>query len=105
MKTDSMGAEDAAHQRLLDMLAKLLRTGALPGELDDFTAEETRDAAAFIADCASKRLPGKSLVRLESMGTGPGHRRMRIAVVNDDMPFLVDSVAQAVAARGLIIHR
>ena len=30
---------------------------------------------------------------------------MRIGIVNDDMPFLVDSVAQAVAARGLIIHR
>ena len=30
---------------------------------------------------------------------------MRIAIVNDDMPFLVDSVANAVAARQLTIHR
>jgi glutamate dehydrogenase len=30
---------------------------------------------------------------------------MRIGIVNDDMPFLVDSIAMAIAARGLIIHR
>jgi glutamate dehydrogenase len=30
---------------------------------------------------------------------------MRLCVINDDMPFLVDSIAAAVAARGLITHR
>ena len=30
---------------------------------------------------------------------------MRIAIVNDDMPFLVDSVANAIARRQLTIHR
>ena len=30
---------------------------------------------------------------------------MRLAVINDDMPFLVDSVAGAIGARGLQIHR
>ena len=30
---------------------------------------------------------------------------MRLAVVNDDMPFLVDSIAAAIAAHGLDIHR
>ena len=30
---------------------------------------------------------------------------MRIGIVNDDMPFLVDSVANAIAARQLTIHR
>src|SRR5688572_20584932 len=103
MKAEVAG--DAAHQRLLDILATLLREGALPGELDDFTAEETREAAAFIAACAGRRQPGNALVRLESTGTGLGQRRMRIGIVNDDMPFLVDSVAQAIAGKGLIIHR
>jgi glutamate dehydrogenase len=103
MKAEVAGA--TADQRLLDILATLLRQGALPGELDDYSAEETREAAAFIAACAGKRQPGHALVRLESTGTGLGQRRMRIGIVNDDMPFLVDSVAQAIAARGLIIHR
>ena len=79
--------------------------GALPGELEDFSAEDCRAAAAFIAGCAAAAPPGVALVRLESTGTSLGHRRMRIGIANDDMPFLVDSVAQAIAARGLIIHR
>jgi len=103
MKAEVAG--NAADQRLLDTLSTLLRQGALPGELDDYSAEETREAAAFIAACAGKRQPGSATVRLESTGTGLGHRRMRIGIVNDDMPFLVDSVGQAIAARGLIIHR
>ena len=103
MKAEVAG--NTADQRLLDILATLLRQGALPGELDDYSAEETREAAAFIAACAGRRQPDHALVRVESTGTGLGHRRMRIGIVNDDMPFLVDSVAQAIAARGLIIHR
>ena len=100
MKADSMVAGDAAHQRLLDNLGGALCGGALPGELKDFSDEDCREAAAFIAACASKRTPGKALVRLESAGTKVGHRRMRIAIINDDMPFLVDSIAGAIAGRG-----
>src|SRR5437868_1573674 len=103
MKAEVAGG--TADQRLLDTLATLLRQGALPGELDDYSAEETREAAAFIAACAGKRQPGTALVRVESTGSALGHRPMRIGIVNDAMPFLVDSVAQAVAGRGLIIHR
>ena len=96
---------DAAHQRLIDNLAMLLRQGALPGELADFTDEDCRAAAEFIAACVNRRPSGIALVRLESVGTKLGQRRMRIGIANDDMPFLVDSVADAIAARGLIIHR
>ena len=79
MNADSMVAGDAAHQRLLDNLADLLRQGALPGELADFSEEDRRAAAEFIAACAARRPPGIALVRLESVGTKLGHRRMRIA--------------------------
>ncbi len=102
---DSMVAGDAAHQRLLDSLSSALCGGALPGELEDFSDEDCRAAAEFIAGCAARRTPGKALVRLESAGTKLGHRRMRICIANDDMPFLVDSIAGAIAGRGLIIHR
>jgi glutamate dehydrogenase len=105
MKADSMVAGEAAHQRLLDNLSNALCGGALPGELEDFSGEDCRAAAEFIAACAAKRSAGKALVRLESAGTKLGHRRMRIAIINDDMPFLVDSIAGAIAGRGLIIHR
>jgi glutamate dehydrogenase len=105
MKAESMVAGDAAHQRLLDSLGSVLCGGALPGELDDFSDEDCRAAAEFIAECASRRQPGHALVRIESSGTKLGNRRMRICIANDDMPFLVDSIAQAIAGRGLIIHR
>ncbi|MBV9521694.1 MAG: NAD-glutamate dehydrogenase, partial [Alphaproteobacteria bacterium] len=101
----NMNAGGGASQRLLDNLGSALCAGALPGELKHFGDEDCRAAAEFVAGCAGKRQRGTALVRIESTGTRLGQRRMRICVVNDDMPFLVDSVAQAIAARGLIIHR
>ena len=49
--------------------------------------------------------PANSPIRLESTGGEAGRRRMRLAIINDDMPFLVDSIANAIAARHLTIHR
>jgi glutamate dehydrogenase len=105
MEAESMVAGDAAHQRLRDSLALALRQDALPGELEGFDQDDCYAAAEFVIACALRRPPGLALVRLESFGTELGRRRMRICVVNDDMPFLVDSVAAAIASRGLIIHR
>ncbi|HEX9933254.1 MAG TPA: NAD-glutamate dehydrogenase domain-containing protein [Allosphingosinicella sp.] len=105
MNADSMVAAKPADQRLLDSLSHALCNGALPGELAGFDEAECREAAAFIAACASRRPPGIALVRLESAGGQVGHRRMRICIANDDMPFLVDSIANAIAGRGLVIHR
>ena len=48
---------------------------------------------------------GELALAIESTGGEAGNRRMRIGIVNDDMPFLVDSVANAIAARQLTIHR
>ena len=101
----NMDAGDGAPQRLLDNLGSALCAGALPGELKHFGDEDCRAAAEFVAGCANRRQPGAALVRIESTGTRLGERRMRLCIVNDDMPFLVDSIAQAIAARGLIIHR
>ena len=105
MNADSMVAATSADQRLIASLSHALCNGALPGELAGFSETECNDAAAFIAACANRRPPGIALVRLESAGGQVGHRRMRICIANDDMPFLVDSIANAIAARGLTIHR
>ncbi|HEX8525571.1 NAD-glutamate dehydrogenase [Allosphingosinicella sp.] len=98
-------AEKPADRRLIDALSTALCNGALPGELEGFSSQECREAAEFMASCAQRRPPGIALVRLESAGGQVGHRRMRICIANDDMPFLVDSIANAIAARDLIIHR
>jgi glutamate dehydrogenase len=98
-----------AHTRLdpplVESIRKALTGNALPGETQGLSREGERDAAQFLAEVAAKRKPGELALKIESIGGEAGNRRMRIAIVNDDMPFLVDSVANALAARQLTIHR
>jgi glutamate dehydrogenase len=98
-----------AHTRLdpplVESIRKALTGNALPGETQGFTHDSERDAAEFLAEVAAKRRRGELALKIESTGGEAGRRRMRIGIVNDDMPFLVDSVANAFAARQLTIHR
>jgi glutamate dehydrogenase len=105
MTSASMGADKAADPSILNAFKNALVDSALPGEVAGFAPEEQDAAAAFIASAAMRRPAGVAVVDLESVGGEVGQRRMRFCVVNDDMPFLVDSIAAAVAARGLIVHR
>jgi len=103
--SDVAADPSAADVQIVDALAFALVDGALPGELADFTDEGRIAAAQFIAACAARRPAGIALVRVEPQGGALGHRRMRIGIINDDMPFLVDSVANTLAARNLTVHR
>jgi glutamate dehydrogenase len=98
-----------AHTRLdpplVESIRKALTGNALPGETHGLTREAEREAAEFLAEVAAKRRPGDVDVSIQSTGGAAGHRRMRIAIVNDDMPFLVDSVANAIARRQITIYR
>src|SRR3982750_4491077 len=98
-----------AHTRLdpplVESIRKALTRNALPGETHGQSKEDERHAAEFLAAVAASRKPGELGIEIESIGGEAGSRRMRIGIVNDDMPFLVDSVANAVAARQLTIHR
>ena len=96
---------DKGRRRLLQSLTSALCDEALPGELDGFDKTERTEAATFVLDAMGRRPRATPVVKLESTGTQVGRRRMRLVIVNDDMPFLVDSVAAAIAARNLIIHR
>jgi glutamate dehydrogenase len=72
----------------------------LPGEpeLDDARLDEI---AAFLLAAARQRDEDRAALLIRS---AHGDRRFtRIAVVNRDMPFLVDSVSAAIAAHGLAI--
>ena len=100
-----MTATTRAGSATIERLRDALLGNALPGELDGFTHDEQVEAASFIADVAAQRRRGELALRLESTGGEAGRRRMRMAIINDDMPFLVNSVANAIAARQLTIHR
>src|SRR5579884_2736128 len=98
-----------AHTRLdpplVESIRKALTKNALPGETHGLGKDSERQAAEFLAEVAATRKRGELALTIESIGGEAGNRRMRIGIVNDDMPFLVDSVANAVAARQLTIHR
>jgi glutamate dehydrogenase len=98
-----------AHTRLdpplVESIRKALTGNALPGETQGLSGEAEREAAEFLTQVASRRKRGELALAIESTGGEAGNRRMRIGIVNDDMPFLVDSVANAVAQKQLTIHR
>jgi glutamate dehydrogenase len=98
-----------AHTRLdpplVELIRKALTKNALPGETHGLDKDSEREAAQFLASIAAKRKRGELGLEIESTGGEAGNRRMRIGIVNDDMPFLVDSVANAIAGRQLTIHR
>ncbi len=87
---------------LAETLATQMRDSLLPGDRE-IEAERIDEAAAFLLEAADSREPCEPVVTIAS--ANDERRFMRIAVINDDMPFLVDSVASTVAAQGLSIDR
>ncbi|RYY28377.1 MAG: glutamate dehydrogenase [Sphingomonadales bacterium] len=83
--------------------ARLLE-GALPGELEGFNEAERAEAADFVAETAAIRAAETPKIELSTF-MADERRRMRLAVVNDDMPFLVDSIAAAIGAHDIAIKR
>ena len=86
-------------------LAHLLVEDALPGEVHGFGPQDQQAAAEFLIGMMTQRAPGVPVVRMEPMPQEGARRRMRLGIVNDDMPFLVDSVAAEIAAQGLGVDR
>lgn len=82
-----------------------LAGSALPGEGDDMDKAALTDASQFAARAALDRDAEAPSLLLEPIAADGTDRRMRLAIINDDMPFLVDSTSQAVAAQGLAVHR
>lgn len=100
-----MTAHSRLPEPLVESIRKALTRNALPGETHGLDREREREAAEFLAEVAAQRKKGEVAIEIESTGGEAGYRRMRIGIVNDDMPFLVDSVANAIAARQIPIHR
>jgi glutamate dehydrogenase len=100
-----MTAQSHLPKTVVDSIRAALTGNALPGETQGFDRTRQRDAAEFLAQVAAKRRRGELALAIQSIGGEVGRRRMRIGIVNDDMPFLVDSVANAIAARQLTIYR
>jgi glutamate dehydrogenase len=86
---------EAGAESLVSVIARRLKDSLLPGDAQ-FVAGELKDAARFALAAAHRRDAGEATVAVE-IGDRQGRRRLtRIAVVNDNMPFLVDSISAAI---------
>ena len=86
-------------------LVAAFRESALPGENIGFDQAACEEAARFTLRCAVEREEGKANLSLESVSGAQNDRHLRLAIVNDDMPFLVDSVCATIAGFGLTVER
>ncbi len=93
-----------AKPALATILAKRLTASLLPGDAP-FARGALDQAAVFVLAAAASRSGGEPGIAIETVSGAAGERFMRIALINDDMPFLVDSIAACVAAHGLAIDR
>ncbi|BEU98911.1 NAD-glutamate dehydrogenase [Novosphingobium olei] len=91
---------------LATTLASRFAASLLPAEKADFDSQRLAEAARFAMIAAHRRRGSEASMAIESVGgSETSARYLRIAVVNDDMPFLVDSITATIAAQGLSIDR
>jgi glutamate dehydrogenase len=88
-----------SEKALAGKLGERMAESLLPGDTP-LTPDRLLEAAEFALEGALLRSEGEPSILVR---TAPGRRSMQIAVVNDDMPFLVDSVAATIAAQNLPI--
>ncbi|HEY0959025.1 MAG TPA: NAD-glutamate dehydrogenase domain-containing protein [Novosphingobium sp.] len=93
-----------AGKRLQDAIAERLAASLLAGE-EGLSKADLAEAARFVRKTAAIRARETPAIAVETAGGPDGRRLTRIAVVNDDMPFLVDSISAAIDAQGLPIDR
>ncbi len=86
-------------------IAKALIAGSLPGDLDGFGPQARVAAAEFTLAALATRRSGQPSLAIDTITENDGRRRMRLAVVNPNMPFLVDSIAAVISSKGLVIDR
>ncbi|MCC7272119.1 MAG: NAD-glutamate dehydrogenase [Alphaproteobacteria bacterium] len=78
-----------------------------PEDVAAFAAEDLYGAAMSLFAFAQERAPGTAKIRVYSPradADGWSCRHTVVEIVNDDMPFLVDSVGAELARHGLAVH-
>ena len=94
----------AANAALHEALVRAFLKGALPGENEGFEGDACAEAVQFALDAMRNRVDHRATLKTATMTDKHG-RHMRLAIVNDNMPFLVDSIAATLARFGLAIDR
>ncbi len=92
-------------EKLTRLMLAAITASTLPGEREGFASAQQREAATFLLDNAMSRKPSSANVTVDSFTDASGRLASRMAINNDDMPFLVDSISSALAAMGHEINR
>jgi glutamate dehydrogenase len=100
---DRAGAERLPLQRFVAELYE----HAPPSDIAERSAADLYGAALSLWRFAARRLPGTANVRVYNPDPGQdgwSSGRTIVEIVNDDMPFLVDSVTAAISRSGREVH-
>ncbi len=103
-KTPTPASRSSARSRK-SALASALFDHALPGDKDGLSKAAHNRIVDFATTLIAKRSPGTPSVNIVAIETDSGRRRTAIGILNDDMPFLVDSISTALTISGISIHR
>ena len=90
----------AQERGIAEVLQARLAGSILPGD-PALESTQLEEAAAFLFEAARTRADGEPSILMRT--ASGGRRFMRIAIINKDMPFLVDSIAAVMAAHGIVI--
>src|SRR6266540_797200 len=97
----------SSHREVPEDFVAALFAHAVPDDLMRYDPRQLAELAADAWMLLTVRKPGVPKIRLETPGL-PGHERLRadsvLEIVNDDMPFLVDSVLAELAERGIDVR-
>ncbi|MPZ33517.1 MAG: NAD-glutamate dehydrogenase [Rhodospirillales bacterium] len=96
----AIGGEEAAH------FARRLYARVADKDLAAAPADQRAGAAVSLLAFARRRLPGVAKVRVFNTAADHGFesRHTIVQIVNDDMPFLVDSIANECNRREINVH-
>lgn len=103
--TSSSHGKSAQTFNPIPEIAKALVARSLPGDLDGFGPQARLAAAEFTFSALATRRAGQPSLAIDTITESDGRRRMRLAIVNPNMPFLVDSIAAVISSKGLVIDR
>ncbi len=98
---------DADRLPAAEALSRSYFAGLFGDDPTSIRPEAVADAVLSLLELAQLRRPGQANVRIFNPPhsvAGVGRRHTVIEIVNDDMPFLVDSVAAALSSHELDIH-
>ena len=102
-----MHAKAPSASSITPAIAAALAASLHGSDRDTLSGDALDAAAAFLAAAVSVRGEGQAVVDIDSAADdlrSSGQRRQRLAIVNADMPFLVDSVANCLSDAGLAVH-